>query len=78
MSTPQRSAAVAGITPTDRPQASREVEKRIPPNSCTVIHGRGSEEMRFSRENVETLLAGDSFFWIDIDQPDKHALRDSA
>jgi magnesium transporter len=79
MSAPQRSAAVAGTRPADRLQASQEAEKRTPRNGCTVIHGRGSEEMRFSRETVETLLAGDSFFWIDIDQPDKHAygiLRD--
>ena len=36
-----------------------------------MIHDRGSEEMHFSRENVEKLLAGDSFFWIDVDQPDE-------
>jgi magnesium transporter len=33
------------------------------------VHESGSEEMHFSRENVEKLLAGDSFFWIDVDQP---------
>jgi magnesium transporter len=33
------------------------------------VHDRGSEEMHFSRENVETLLSSGSFFWIDIDQP---------
>jgi len=44
-------------------------EQRTGPNQCTVVHDRGSEEMHFSRENVEKLLAGDSFFWIDIDQP---------
>ena len=35
--------------------------------------------MHFSRENVERLLAGDSFFWIDVDQPaeeDFAVLRD--
>src|SRR5665213_1235302 len=25
--------------------------------------------MHFSRENVEKLLAGDTFFWIEVDQP---------
>jgi hypothetical protein len=73
MTAPQRSVAVAGTTPADRLQASQEVEKRTPPISCTVIHDRGSEEMRFSRENVERLLAGDSSFWIDVDQPGKGA-----
>ena len=36
-----------------------------------VIHDRGSEEMHFSRENVEKLLAGDSFFWVDVAQPNE-------
>ena len=27
--------------------------------------------MHFSRENVEKLLAGNTFFWIDVDQPNK-------
>ena len=42
---------------------------------CTVIHDRGSEEMRLDRENVEKLLAGESFFWLDIDQPDADDYR---
>lgn len=46
-------------------------ERRTEPNICTVIHDRGSEEMHFDRENVEQLLAGDAFFWIDLDQPDE-------
>ena len=37
---------------------------------CTVIHNRGSEQMHLNRANVERLLASDSFFWLDIDQPD--------
>jgi magnesium transporter len=44
-----------------------------------VIHDRGSEEMHFNRENVEKLLAGDSFFWVDVAQPneaDYAVLRD--
>jgi magnesium transporter len=56
-----------------------EQERRTDPNQCTVVHERGSEEMEFSRENVEKLLADGSFFWIDIDQPveeDFAVLRD--
>jgi magnesium transporter len=59
------------------PQPSAAV--RTAPSNCTVIHDRGSEEMHFSRENVEKLLAGDSFFWVDVDQPnaaDYAILRD--
>ncbi|HEX4678075.1 MAG TPA: magnesium/cobalt transporter CorA [Gaiellaceae bacterium] len=44
-------------------------DRRTDPNQCTVVHERGSEEMEFSRENVEKLLADGSFFWIDVDQP---------
>jgi len=43
---------------------------RTPPNTCTVIHDRGSEQMHLNRENVEKLLGGESFFWLDIDRPD--------
>jgi magnesium transporter len=49
------------------------------PNICTVVQHHGSEEMRFSRENAEQLLAGDAFFWVDLDQPvdeDFAVLRD--
>ena len=35
-----------------------------------MIHDRGSEQMHLNRENVEKLLGGDSFFWLDIDRPD--------
>ena len=44
---------------------------RTPPNTCTVIHDRGSEQMDLNRDNVEKLLAGDSFFWLDIDRPNQ-------
>jgi magnesium transporter len=50
------------------PQLSAE---RTAPSNCTVIHDRGSEEMHFSRENVEKLLAGGSFFWVDVAQPNE-------
>jgi magnesium transporter len=64
-STPSREAATAPATP----KSDAPGEGRTGPNMCTVIHERGSEEMAFSRENVERLLAGDSFFWVDVDQP---------
>jgi CorA-like Mg2+ transporter protein len=70
MNDSQRSASGAGTTATDLSGEPPPNEKRTPPNTCTVIHDRGSEEMHLSRENVEKLLAGDSFFWLDIDQPD--------
>ena len=47
------------------------MDHRTPPNTCTVIHDRGSEQMDLNRDNVEKLLAGDSFFWLDIDRPDQ-------
>jgi magnesium transporter len=65
--------------PDDQPGTSDAVAQRTAPNTCTVVHDRGSEEMHFSRENVEELLAGNSFFWIDVDQPndaDYAILRD--
>jgi magnesium transporter len=46
------------------------VGRRTAPNMCTVVDDRGGEEIHLNRENVEKLLAGDSFFWLDIDQPD--------
>jgi magnesium transporter len=59
-------AASAGRT--DEPAAAA---RRTAPNTCTVIHEHGSEEIHFSRENVGRLLAGDVFFWIDVDQPNE-------
>ena len=56
--------------PTKREDDSAPAGRRTPPNTCTVIHDRGNEEIEFSRENVERLLAAGSFFWIDVDQPD--------
>ncbi len=54
--------------PRDEPAPA---ERRTPPNTCTVIHDRGSEQLHLNRENVEKLLGGTSFFWLDIDQPDQ-------
>ena len=61
------------------PQPSAAAERGAAPSTCTVIHDRGSEEMHFDRESVEKLLAGDSFFWIDVSRPneaDYAVLRD--
>jgi magnesium transporter len=65
MSDPQPTTTPDGTATKDASQDQR----RTSPNTCTVIHERGSEEMHFSRENVEKLLASDTFFWIDVDQP---------
>ena len=67
MSDPQPTPTADGTATNDAP----DDERRTPPNTCTVIHEHGSEEMHFSRENVEQLLAGDTFFWIDVDQPNE-------
>ena len=40
------------------------------PTVCHVFHHRGSEQIHFSRETVERLLAGGEFFWLDLHQPD--------
>src|SRR5437773_2989077 len=45
--------------------------QRSAPNTCHVVHDRGSAEMHFSREKVAELLASGGFFWLDLDQPDQ-------
>jgi magnesium transporter len=37
---------------------------------CHVIQDDGARTIHFDREEVEKLLASDSFFWLDLDQPD--------
>jgi magnesium transporter len=73
------SSDMSSLDPEPADVAGGMTATRMPPNTCTVIHDRGSEEIRFNRENVERLLAGDSFFWLDVDQPnedDYAVLRD--
>lgn len=41
----------------------------LPPGVCTVVDGAGSEHLPFTRETVERLLAGGSFFWLDLAAP---------
>ena len=45
-------------------------DERTGPSICHVIHHQGSEQVHFSRETVEGLLAGGQFFWLDLDKPD--------
>ncbi len=55
---------------------------RAPPNGpsvCHVVHHAGNDEMHFSRDAVESLLATGKFFWLDLDRPgssDFEILRD--
>jgi magnesium transporter len=71
-SEPDRAAA-AGTTDTEA------VTDRTGPSACYVVHHDGSEQVRFDRPTVEGLLAGHSFFWLDLDRPaagDFEILRD--
>jgi magnesium transporter len=43
---------------------------RTGPSVCYVVQHDGSEQVRFDRATVEGLLAGRSFFWLDLAQPD--------
>jgi magnesium transporter len=52
---------------------------RTGPSVCYVVHSDGSEQVRFDRATVTGLLAGNRFFWLDLDQPnadDFEILRD--
>src|SRR4051812_40011964 len=44
-----------------------------------VVADRSGQENRFDRDTAERLLAGDAFFWLDLDRPtgdDFEILRD--
>jgi magnesium transporter len=43
---------------------------RSGPSLCHVFHHHGSDQMHFSRETVDRLLASGEFFWLDLEQPD--------
>jgi Mg2+ and Co2+ transporter CorA len=50
------------------------------PSICQVSRDRGSSTISFRREAVAELLAGGSFFWLDLDRPgasDFEVLRDA-
>lgn len=52
---------------------------RSGPSSCYLVNDQGSSKIRFDRKTVERLLAGDGFFWLDLDRPnedDFQILRD--
>ncbi|HEX6490476.1 MAG TPA: magnesium/cobalt transporter CorA [Gaiellaceae bacterium] len=58
-----------------RPGASAAVGRSI----CHVFHHHGSDQVPFTRETAEGLLAGREFFWLDLWQPggeDFEILRD--
>jgi magnesium transporter len=39
---------------------------------CHLVHQNSTEQVHFTREAAEMLLASDQFFWIDLDRPDSH------
>jgi len=64
--------------PSLEPHQVEESAPRSYPNGsplCHVISDNGSVEMQISRETVESLLAADEFFWIDLHAPDDDAFR---
>ncbi|MDX6563812.1 MAG: magnesium transporter [Gaiellales bacterium] len=53
--------------------------ERTGPSVCHVVRDGGSGEVHFDRKTVERLIASESFFWLDLDQPtdaDFEILRD--
>jgi magnesium transporter len=60
---PQSKPALAGSNGREAPAL------RGGPSICQVSHERGSSAISFSREAVAELLAGGSFFWLDLDRP---------
>ncbi len=57
-------------SPAETPAGAEASGDRAGPSVCYVIHDEGSKQVHFDRATVEGLLAGDSFFWLDLDQPD--------
>jgi magnesium transporter len=56
-----------------------EAIDRTEPSRCHVLHKHGNGRIHFDQENVEGLLASGSFFWLDLDRPNRHdfeVLRD--
>jgi magnesium transporter len=49
------------------------------PGVCLVVHAGGAEQLEFTRDSAESLLATGGFFWLDLHQPtpdDFEVLRD--
>jgi magnesium transporter len=59
--------AIVGSAPGGPPAATAE---RTGPSVCHVVDDEGGGEMHFDRKTVEGLIAGDKFFWLDLDRPD--------
>src|SRR6266511_1738170 len=60
---------VAVTQEAERPGGAGTPPDRTGPSVCHVIDHRGAEQVQFSREMVEQLLATGGFFWLDLDQP---------
>jgi len=60
----------ARAAPPDERDADRSPASHAGTTRCHVFHHHGSEQIHFSRETVEQLLAGGEFFWLDLHQPD--------
>jgi magnesium transporter len=39
------------------------------PSTCLVVHAGGAEQLGFTRDSAESLLASGDFFWLDLHQP---------
>jgi magnesium transporter len=66
---PDLQAATSHAEGTDVPRPPPE--QRRGATTCCVIHeGGDTTELDFSRESVAKLLAGDGFFWLDLDRPE--------
>jgi hypothetical protein len=64
--------ASSTVTGDARPRASGGVAPdRTGPSVCYVVDDQGSGEIQFDRDTVEGLLAGGSFFWLDLDHPNE-------
>jgi magnesium transporter len=60
-------------------EQANDVARRDGRSRCHVFHHEGSRQIHFDRDEVGKLLAGDEFFWLDLDQPaadDFEILRD--
>ena len=61
---------IRGMTGTSGSLNDRKGDPTVPAASvCHLVHEEQIGEVHFSRDNVERLLAGGSFFWIDLLRP---------
>jgi magnesium transporter len=59
-----------------REQTVRAMPEELPvpeggeePSTCLVVHAGGAEQLEFTRDSAESLLASGEFFWLDLYQP---------